>query len=510
MANSYGSKAASKGVRSFIFGKGFSAVSTFIALSLLVKILVPADFGLYVSFFATVEILYLISGFGLSTFAQKYVTEFAASKQYDLLKKSTRIALALRFLIAVLFSFVFYLCFKPLAEFFEMTQLSASAWLLAVLLVFEIMMRYFSELFPAMMWQGRSQVIFLIRSIVRMSLYGFFAFFNAKNVSLFDVFLVDLLATIAASMYAYCVLHINFKNMQTDSRQNAINNPMREVLSICFQFYTVQVIGQTYGNNILKLLVLKFFGAVQSAHYGFAQSISDMLRNYLPGFLLLGVVRPIFIARYQEKKDPSVLDEMFNFILKINIFSLLPIAAMSFYVAEPILHFLSHGKFVGLGYLFLIMIFVLMLQCIHQVLGLINLSTGSPRISIVATIMASLGVVCGLLMIPYFGVYGVASGAFISEFFWCAICILFLRKSGVHLNIDAKNFFLLIASAMLAVLISYPIPLWLSGPLGLWLAGLNAMALYFIFSAMIRPFSLKEKEWICKALPKRMNRFFIW
>lgn len=510
MSNMFGAASAKRGVKSFVLGKGVSAFSTFLALSLLVKLVAPAEYGVYVAYFAIVEISYLLSGFGLSTFAQKYVTELAVAGQYRFLRKALIFSSALRIAVSVIYAAAVYIFFSWVAEYFGARDLQKYAGLLAVLLVFEIQMRYFVEVFPALMWQGASQIVFLIRSLTRMLAYLALVLL-VDQASMALVFQVDLLATLISCCYGGIVLVRGVKQFpasKAEIRHGGLD--IWRVFRVCLQFYFNQVLGQIYGNNILKLLVVKSLGVIQAAYFGFAQSIADMVKNYLPGFLLLGVVRPVFVARYEQRKDPKVLSEMFNFVLKMNYFTLFPVVAFVFYVGEPLLNLLSHGKFHGVGMLFLICLLTLSMQCVHQVLGLINLSMGSPKVSIASTASASVGLVIGLGLAAQWGVIGFAIGAVLSEFFWSLICILLLRRAGFHLHVDIKRLFLMVVGCVVGIGMAYPIALAIQSIFGLLLAGSIAAVACLAITSFFKPFSTQEREWIRSALPKKLSKFFIW
>ncbi len=59
--------------------------------------------------------------------------------------------------------------------------------------------------------------------------------------------------------------------------------------------------------------------AVAMASYGFAQSLYDYMKRYMPAQLLVGLIRPVVVARYCERKDFSVAAGMCERVLQINI-----------------------------------------------------------------------------------------------------------------------------------------------------------------------------------------------
>ncbi|XZG69464.1 lipopolysaccharide biosynthesis protein [Chitinibacteraceae bacterium HSL-7] len=506
----YSRASAVRGVRSFAIGKVVSAISTFAALFFLVRLLAPSEYGLYVAYFSIVEIFYLVSGVGLSTFAQKYLTEFAAAGDIGLVRRYGSLSIVLRILFSIIFVLFLYFSFDAIAAYFDFEKLAGIAAFLMVLLVLELLLRYLSEIFPALMWQGSSQLLFLVRSLVRCVSYGVILFFYG-SASLVLVFSVDLVATLAAVVYGVIRFHSGVMQRSSEpSGMKEITSTFTEMASVCLRFYAAQVAGQTYGNHMLKLIVLKLFGSVQAGVYGFAQALADMLRNYLPGYLLLGVVRPMFVARYEQRKDPAVLDEMFNFVLKMNFFTFFPVALFLAATGDSLLSHLSGGKYEDSSAVLMILLLVLSMQCVHQVLGMINLSTGSPNVSMKAYFLAPVGLVFGLIFARYFGYFGVAWGAVVSELVWCAACIHGLKRVGMVINVAWSGFVrlvicLLIVGGAVVSLESIVSSGWMK--IGLALAGVLA---YFILCAVAKPFSDRERDWIRSALPTRIKPIFVW
>ncbi|UXY14630.1 oligosaccharide flippase family protein [Chitiniphilus purpureus] len=503
----YTAQRAKRSIVNFLGGKAASAVFTFGALVLLARLLEPADYGLYVAVFAFVEIFYLYTGFGLSIFAQKYITELRVKGYIGALHRALWWSCALRQLLSVICAGAVFLVFDKLAGAFDLQLGAQLLALFVVLLVFETAMRFFTELFPALLLQGHTQFIYFARSALRMPAYGWLVW-QHQEASLQAVLTIDLAATAAACLYALVTLAVyTIRERVLDSGPEKLGG-RRAMLSVCLQFYISQVLGQIYGNNMLRILVGKFAGLVQAAYYGFALALSDMLRNYLPGYLLLGVIRPMFVARYTASQNPQVLDDMFNFVVKMNYFTLLPLLIFFVYAGEPFLDLISHGKYGGAYPIMLVMILVVSLQCVHTAFAMINMSTGSPNITLIATLAAISGLPVALIGGRWYGAQGVVCGALVSEVVWCMVCWYGLRRGGARIAIDFRGFGKLVSTTLVISAGVLFIPH--SNAAAAYTLGLVGILVYMVVLHWLRPFSDNERDWVNRVAPGRLGRLFVW
>ncbi|TJZ67989.1 lipopolysaccharide biosynthesis protein [Chitiniphilus eburneus] len=506
-AHPYTATRAKRSIVTFLTGKAASAGMTFAALVLLARLLEPAEYGLYVAIFAFVEIFYLYTGFGLSTFAQKYITELRVQGRIAALHRALWWSCVARQALSLLFALAVFLAFDRLSDAFDLKFDADLLLLFSILLVFEAAMRFFTEVFPALLMQGHTQFVFLVRSALRMVAYGWLAW-QGDAATLYGIVAIDLLSTVAACLYGLVALALYTYRERAGASVGPVRGGRRAMLSVCFQFYISQVIGQVYGNNVLRLLVSKFSGLIQAAYYGFAQALSDMLRNYLPGYLLLGVIRPMFVARYAASGSQQVLDEMFNFVVKMNYFTLFPLLIFFVYAGEPFLDLISHGKYGGAYPIMLVMILVVSMQCVHTAFAMINMSTGSPNISLAATLAALSGLPVALLGGHWYGGQGVVCGALVSEVLWCAVCWYGLKRSGAPIAIDFRGFGKMLGTTLALVAGVFVVPH--ATPLAAYGTGFLAMALYALVLHWLRPFSDNERDWVNRVAPGRLGRLFVW
>jgi hypothetical protein len=73
-----------------------------------------------------------------------------------------------------------------------------------------------------------------------------------------------------------------------------------------------------FGANMNRVVGGRFLSTVAMANFGFALSLYEYVKRYLPAQLLVGLIRPLVVARYSEKQDFSVAANLCEQVLLVN------------------------------------------------------------------------------------------------------------------------------------------------------------------------------------------------
>ena len=194
-ARHYGLAAARRSLLHFVLGRGGSALAGIGVLMLLVRVMPPAEYGTLVAWLAFLEIHYLVSGVGLSGIAQRYVPEFRTHAAPADLQRLVRRALLLRLVVALPLAGAAGLGASALATFFGTVVPASTAGLpfslvLVLLLCTGTMVRYLDELLAALLMQGVSQAMALLRNLGKLPWLAV-ALWSHGSVSATDMLLLE-------------------------------------------------------------------------------------------------------------------------------------------------------------------------------------------------------------------------------------------------------------------------------------------------------------------------------
>lgn len=521
--NPYGAAQIKRSLVHFIFGKGASAIIGLSLLLLLVRVLSPADYGIYIALLALLEITQLSSNFGLFASAYRYVPELRSKNQGTALY---RLLLQLCFgrLVTLVIAaiFIFYTVEK-IANFIGLTGQEQVLVMYLFVIVAEGFARYLDVLFDSLLLQGYSQVCILFRNTLRF--IGLLIFLNQST------FEISLMLWIEIEMFAsFCGAILSSSQLFMYARKirllAADTSQCRSIFHKYFSYmgpnYLGQVVFLIYGPDAIKLIIIKLLGAIQVGAFGFAAAFVAMLQRYMPIFLLLGMVRPLFVAAHLQTDKNARLNQLSNIILKLNLFILVPMLTYFMLCGDTLAKVLSGGKFPDAGGLMIAFICLLIIQTWNAILSLLAIAAENGFSVLNGAILGLVGLALGLYFLPVFGVYSMCAGLILSEFVRCLYMNTVLSTKGVKINWDWIGLVKISFASLTPIVIFYSLTspnyenktvnslIHLTNQNDYVFLSVNFVAvssLFLILTYFLKPFTPKERGMINSMLPKPL---FIW
>ncbi|MFZ4702683.1 MAG: hypothetical protein ACOYMG_21785, partial [Candidatus Methylumidiphilus sp.] len=283
---------------------------------------------------------------------------------------------------------------------------------------------------------------------------------------------------------------------------------LSEMFGFSLRYYFAQVIGLLYSGDAIKLITTRVLGVFEAASFGFSYSIYAIMQRYLPAYLLLGMLRPLFIAKHSSGSSFSEINNMANMVFKLNVFCITPLCAFFMLYGTQFSSLLSGGKYPGAAGILVALCVLLVMLTLHLLLGLLALTTEKAHSSLYGTILGTGGVIVGVYLSREFGVMGLVAGMMLSEILWCSAVLLDFHLSGLRFRLDwlALFKFVFINFSIVALLdninlSSLPIAFELALAMGL-VSLCFALLAYFL-----KPFNSRERAIINRVLPKPL---FVW
>lgn len=507
--NPYGAARVKSSLIHFIFGKFTSAIIGISLILLLVRSLPVKEYGIYIVLVAMLEVAQLASNFGLFAMAQRYVPELRLKHEGEALHRLL-LQLSKYRLITLIFVAGLIGLFTPyLSSLINLLGYEVIFITYGLVIVAEGYARYTDMLFDSLLMQGHSQTSILLRNGLR--LLGLIVLNQSTElVTLQDWVVVELIASlIGASVSAWMLFSHSNKLRKTTPGTQVESISRKRCFDYSFPSYLAQIVGLAYGPEITKMIITKSIGLAQVGAFGFAASISATLQRYLPVFLLLGLVRPLFVAAGHAENKNERLSLLMNIVLKLNLFLLFPMIAFIQLSGNQFSIFLSSGKFPESGNYLLIFSILLVFQAWHAVLGLVTIAIEDGTSGFKGTLFALLGLLGGIWLLPAFGVYSLCVGLVVSEICWCGYVMLALRTKSLSLSINWSGTF----KMMLFSVVGYFTALALNqlmkvSTITLMTVDMLVIASVFLFLCYcMKTFNDEERSMINKILPKPI---FVW
>ncbi len=499
----YSLQRARKSLKFFMLGKLLSAVMGFSALLLSVRVLPSRELGLLLAVLALVELFYLISGFGLSTVAQRYVAQYRtaflpgqfARFMWQILLQRTGYSVSLVVLLAALSPW--------LLPVMGMTWSLSQGILVGILLVLGAQLRFIDEIFGSLLYQGQIQASVFVRNAVKLLAFAMLYFVLQQDISFGQALWLELIATALALLWYVTVLLREFYLPAVKIQDgNGLRQEAERTTS--WQFFVVQCLGQVYGNNMQVLLTTRLLGLTSAAFMGFAQALAETIRNYLPAQLLLNWVRPLMVTQFVAKRDYSVLVANANLILKINLLFIVPGTLVTLLYGAVLDPILGGGRFPGLHLMLALFLVLLGLQTMHLVLSLVTLIIERGRNNLWATLLACAGLPLAFVLGPIWGVSGMVMTLCISETIWCGATLFLLRRDGFTFQLDWMGMSKLFIGGMVIGLTGTFMPWKPTTISGSALAVLCSALLFLLVMAILKPLKPGERSTLGRFLPSRL------
>lgn len=500
----YSLEPARRGLKHFAIGRVLVGLAGVVLLLLTIRRLSPNDLGSYVSLVALQEIVSLSSSVGLFGFVQRYMPEYRIHGSRRQLAVAIGFSLVGRVITLALACGVLYLVAGELTAFLGLPVQTDMFRLYLLVILLEGSGRFIDHVFEALLMQGATQIANLVRSLVKLG--GLLVLVGGWEWTLNDIIVWDVYASSVALVVASVALWAGVR-AQPDVLQRGEFDHSTMVRFAAYN-YAALLGYQIYGFDTLKLLVSKLIGVAETAAYGLSQSVTDVLRRYLPANLLLGMIRPLIIASYSHTRNMDRPLFLANLVLKLNVFLIAPALAVFIALGDPLLELIGKGRYPqAYGYVLAFMV-LLVVQTLHLMLSVLAMTAERNELVMKGTWFAITGAVVAVTTIPTLGAWGALAAAFVSEFAFCLVVSRGLRNVCEMHVLLWREFDILAAIFAVTVLVGVLVAMTLpKGMIALFIGTPLVVGSFFVMAQIWKPFTVAESTLINKLLPKP---FFIW
>ncbi len=494
----------------FIFGKTGSVLLSILLLLVVVRVLPAPDYGIYIVMLAMLELVQLGSNLGVVSAAQRYIPEARANNQGLALSRLLMSLTTVRIVTLSVVCLVLYYYMPALAKFLDTESYVYILRLYLLVIVAEGTARYIDIVFDSLLLQGDAQVSLIIRGGLRLLGVFLLPLVLGSELSLQHWVEIEFTASLIAVVFALAQLTRYCNSVLRKFPADTNRWDISRILKYVGPNYLAQIVVLGYGPDVIKIIIQKVLGAVEVGAFGFSALLVGMLQRYLPIFLLLGMLRPLFVAvpRTDVEKHKDKINELANVVLKLSLFTLLPMISAMLLYRHEIIALLSGGKFPqAADFLYFFSIW-LVLQAAHFVLGLIALAYEDAISILFGSLFALLGIVVGFLLMKVWGVSGMGWGLVLSEVIWCSTVAKVLVGKGAKIQLDWLNNGKMLLVAAFAAALVYLLPWGASS--NVFILGLLSGVVCLVFLGVLfflKPFSSEERALINKLLPKP---WFVW
>jgi len=303
----YGKERVLRGLLHFVSGKVLSAICGFLAMILVVRLLTVQDFADYSVLVALIELATAISGLGISHALLRYVPELY-TKQYVVAFRHIIISAVSLRLSSLLLVVVFAWTIAPSgAPLIGMADAVDTARLFLLIVFIRATSHFLSQILESTLHQGITQIGFSLAAVARLA--GMMYLANGDGATLIDVIWVeivsDLLCLLVMLFGVVRVAWGRISHHPPDDDRFWVKRNGRKIVRFAISGYLQHLAILPFGANTNRVVGSTLFSDVTMANFGFAHSLYEYVKRYLPAQLLVGLVRPVVLARFSDQRDFS-------------------------------------------------------------------------------------------------------------------------------------------------------------------------------------------------------------
>ena len=351
ISSRYSGERVRRGIVHFLLGKGVSAVCGFLAMVLVVRALSLQGFADYTVLVALVELATALSGLGLGHVLLRYVPELYEKRYRLSLRRLVWGAIGMRTVAVVLLALVLHGASSGLAQLVGIAGGGAVVSAFLTVVVLRSTAHFLSQVLESTLHQGISQTGFSLAALLRLVGMAWLVQ-RGGEVSLIDVIYVEAAADAACMLVmAAGLVKVLYEKAVAAETNDADDNWMRGRLRAMMRFaaagYAQHLVILPYGGNTNRLVAGHMLAAPAVANYGFAQSLYEYLKRYLPAQLMVGLIRPVIVARWARERSFPAIAEISSQVVLINVLLVGGVLAVLAVAGRESLAVISGGKYAG-------------------------------------------------------------------------------------------------------------------------------------------------------------------
>lgn len=404
--NPYGTARIKAGLAHFLLGKALSSIAMVLYFLVLVRVLVVEEFAAYSILNGLVEVLNVISGFGLMHILLRYVPELYSAHNVSALRLLLLRLFAGRLLLLAACLLIMVALSPTLVPTLGLDGMQGAFRLYALAILFRMIATVLFMTLESMLHQASAQSINTSIAIIRIVLLVAVAYFD--RVDLKTVIAIEIVADIIGSLLMALVFRTLLPRNSDDPRSDEtwLRTNMRRMLDFGIKGYLQGLLVMPTNGAVHRLLVGARLPSVEVAMFGFAMWVFDLMQRFLPAQLLQGVMRPIMNARFSNHGRFDELVELSNFMLKTNLI-FIGATAVGFCAGSG--HFieaLTGGKFnVAVLPLVLLMCVFMALMSWRHVLDQVSHTVECNEALIWSNAVLLMSVPVGYVALPVMGIF---------------------------------------------------------------------------------------------------------
>lgn len=488
-----------RSLRHFISGRMVGALGAFAATILVVRHLSVADYGVFTTAVGSSIVVGLVFGLGIEKLIPRYLPELRSRGDLREMALLGWVFLLLRMFLLLPAFVLLYLCWDLIADAMRIDPDASVYWGLIAYIGAFLLGKQASDTLQAILCHREAALGLVADALVRVAILGGFAWYGGLTLN------VALWAYVGGALTGALVclggMRLRFAAPGIVPK-SGMKIESASLVQYGWHSYLHNLGGIPMTPQALRIFCATLLGAAGVAALGFAQSLTEFARRYLPVNFLIGMIEPIFISRYRETRDFKSLELLVSVMLKLNLFILAPMVSWLAFSGRGALDLMTGGKYLDQMWLLIGLLVLLALESHRTLIHLVIMAVDETWLMVMSQFWPlAMLVALGALVIGY-GLTGLLGGLAGIALFVNVYLVRRLRDKGYPYRPDWKN----IARMALYATAAGMVGEFVGGHIGGWAGSLVAAAtvatVFLGIGTFWRTFSPDEKNVIDRLIGK--------
>lgn len=415
----------------YLFGRGTASLASFASAILLIRTFSVTTYAAYTALSGLYYFISVLSGGGLERVIPRFLPELRQTGAERTIRTCIMWVMGLCILFVLCCLIPLYFLSDHVFVYLSISQGRDVIVSFCMFTLTKMVAEQSGRILQALLYQREATIGDLLEMGTRLATIVGCMVYN-------DHLMLD---TVFWIFSASCGLRIGYSLIKlfkfvgkTDSEEVRIS-PFR-LLQFGWQNYLTLLLSLPTMSGTSKLLAAGLLSNFHTAIIGFSYTLTEVMMRYLPANLLLGLIEPVFMARYAENKNFETLNQMALIVLKINLFILAPVTAWMALDGAPVISAISGGKYTEATLPIAAMMIAMMISSHQLVLVLISNALEETRILVSGSLSVLLLFPIYLGLIFYLGLEGLVAGVVLLRMYRNIYTISRIRNLGYRYKVD--------------------------------------------------------------------------
>ena len=212
-----------------------------------------------------------------------------------------------------------------------------------------------------------------------------------------------------------------------------------------------------YGSAPNRFATAHYLTTGDLATFGFADSLTNLARRFMPTWLFIGLIRPIFMARYSSKDAFAPLGHMADLIFRLTQASSRFPMVLLFVAGEPLFDWATGGKYGVAAHLLAGFLVLLILEGAYLLMEVLTQTVEKNQIMVFTNLVQSSTLLLAIPFFPLVGLWALIFANITGTAIAFVVVYLWLRYYGYRTQFNIKLLILLLVYAGAGALLGWQV-----------------------------------------------------